>query len=100
MFCLCNPNIQQAADRLIKGLDSERARWKIDLANLYVEHEKIVGSCLISASFIAYTGAFSWDFRNTMLFEDWLKDIVEREIPVSVPFKIDKYLSTDVEVST
>lgn len=35
-----------------------------------------------------------------MVFEDWLNDIIERNIPMTLPFKLDTSLSTDVEVST
>lgn len=89
-----------AADKLITGLSSEKKRWTIDLANLRSEKTKIIGTCLLSASFLAYTGAFSWEFRKTMVFEDWLEDILEKKIPISLPFKIDGVLSNDVEVST
>lgn len=89
-----------AADKLITGLSSEKKRWTIDLAELRIEKTKIIGTCLLSASFSAYTGAFSWEFRKTMVFDDWLEDILLKNIPISLPFKIDGVLSNDVEIST
>lgn len=89
-----------AADKLITGLSSEKKRWTIDLAELRIEKTKIIGTCLLSASFLAYTGAFSWEFRKTMVFDDWLEDILLKNIPISLPFKIDGVLSNDVEIST
>lgn len=35
-----------------------------------------------------------------MVFDDWLKDIINHEIPINLPFRIDESLTTDVEVST
>lgn len=90
----------EAADKLITGLSSEKNRWKIDLANLHSEKSKIIGTCLLSSSFLAYTGAFSWEFRKVMVYEDWINDIIEKDIPISLPFKIDGVLSSDVEIST
>ncbi|XP_062558011.1 dynein axonemal heavy chain 10 isoform X2 [Armigeres subalbatus] len=89
-----------AAGKLITGLSSERDRWKIDLANLQEDNTKVVGTCLLSASFLAYTGPFSWDFRNSIVFEDWLPDVEEREIPYGKPFNILTSLSDDLEMTT
>lgn len=89
-----------ASDRLISGLNSELLRWKEDLTRLNVTKTNITGECLLCASFLAYTGAFSWEFRITMIFEDWLDDIIKRKIPIATPFNIAKNLSNDVEIST
>ncbi|CAD7085089.1 unnamed protein product [Hermetia illucens] len=88
-----------ASDQLIKGLSSEKIRWKQDLENLHIEQSQLIGKCLVSAAFLAYTGAFSWEFRKTMVFDDWLEDLKDREIPITLPFRIDQALTSDVEVS-
>ncbi|XP_055618804.1 dynein axonemal heavy chain 10 isoform X2 [Toxorhynchites rutilus septentrionalis] len=89
-----------AADKLISGLSSERDRWKVDLENLREDKTKVVGTCLLSASFLAYTGPFSWEFRNSIIFDDWLLDVDEREIPYGQPFRINSSLSSDLEMAT
>ena len=53
-----------AADKLISGLSSERDRWVIDLGKLQIERTKVIGNALLSASFLAYMGPFSWEFRK------------------------------------
>jgi dynein heavy chain, axonemal len=88
-----------AADRLVTGLMSEKMRWIEELKHLGVEKENIIGTCLLSASFLAYSGTFSWDFRKVMI-SGWLEDILKRDIPVTTPFKVDQNLSDDVEIST
>lgn len=35
-----------------------------------------------------------------MIFDDWLEDVCNREIPIRLPFRLDENLTTDVEVST
>jgi dynein heavy chain, axonemal len=86
-----------AADRLVTDLMSEKRRWIEELKRLGVEKESIVGTCLLSASFLAYCGAFSWDFRKAMI-DDWLGDIIERDIPVASPYRANQNLSDDVEI--
>lgn len=89
-----------AADKLIDGLSSENTRWKNDLADLEENMKKIVGNCLISSSFLAYTAPFSYEFRVDMLFNDWYKKLIENELPISIPFKIEIELSDDVTIAT
>lgn len=88
-----------AADMLISGLTSERNRWTDDLGKLQLERERLVGNCVLSSAFLCYTGPFNYEFRRTMVYEDWHKDIVEREIPVSTDYRIETSLTNDVEVS-
>ncbi|KAH8295402.1 hypothetical protein KR018_010894 [Drosophila ironensis] len=88
-----------ASDKLISGLSSELIRWSKEMASLGQQLIDSLGVCLISASFLAYTGAFTWEFRKTMVFDDWLEDILSLGIPMKTPFKIDGYLTTDVEIS-
>ena len=88
-----------AADCLVTGLLSEKVRWADELIRLDVDKQNIVGTCLLSAAFMAYAGTFSWDFRKTMIYDDWLVDLQEKEIPVNIPYKIDQNLSDDVEIT-
>lgn len=87
-----------AADKLISGLSSENERWGKDLEVLQDDMEKITGNCLLGASFLAYSGPFSYEFRNEM-YNDWLRSILDKELPMSKPFKLETQLSNDVEIS-
>ncbi|XP_011694340.1 PREDICTED: dynein heavy chain 10, axonemal [Wasmannia auropunctata] len=87
-----------AADKLISGLSSENERWRKDLEILQDDMEKITGNCLLGASFLAYSGPFSYEFRNEM-YSDWQRSILDKELPLSTPFKLESQLSNDVEIS-
>jgi len=88
-----------AADKLISGLYSENERWQRELHDLQEDMEKIIGNCLLSAAFFAYSGPFSYEFRNDM-YEDWKQSILEKNLPMTTPFKFETQLSNDVEIST
>uniref|UniRef100_W5K6M6 Dynein axonemal heavy chain 10 n=1 Tax=Astyanax mexicanus TaxID=7994 RepID=W5K6M6_ASTMX len=88
-----------AADKLISGLGSENQRWTEDLEELKKKRVRLLGDCLISAAFLSYEGAFNWDFRNEMVYEVWQKDVLERGIPLSQPFRIESLLTDEVEIS-
>ncbi|XP_061673976.1 dynein axonemal heavy chain 10-like [Syngnathoides biaculeatus] len=88
-----------AADKLISGLSSENVRWTHDLEELKQRRVRLLGDCLLSAAFLSYEGAFSWDFRNEMVYQTWVEDVQERSIPLSQPFKVDNLLTDEVEIS-
>lgn len=74
-------------------------RWKDDLEELKIYRIRLLGDCLLSAAFLSYVGAFSWEFRHQMLIDDWQADILEKSIPISEPFKLESMLTNDVEIS-
>uniref|UniRef100_A0A3P8UAE7 Dynein axonemal heavy chain 10 n=1 Tax=Amphiprion percula TaxID=161767 RepID=A0A3P8UAE7_AMPPE len=88
-----------AADKLISGLSSENERWTNDLDELTQRRVCLLGDCLICAAFLSYEGAFSWDFRNEMVYQAWVQDVQERGIPLSQPFKVENLLTDEVEIS-
>uniref|UniRef100_A0A8C2U8V4 Dynein axonemal heavy chain 10 n=1 Tax=Coturnix japonica TaxID=93934 RepID=A0A8C2U8V4_COTJA len=89
----------EAADKLINGLSSENERWAKELEELKVRKVKLLGDCLLCASFLSYEGAFVWEFRNEMIYQVWQEDVLSREIPVSQPFRLESLLTDEVEVS-
>jgi dynein heavy chain len=60
---------------------------------------KLLGDCLLCAAFLSYEGAFTWEFRHQMINEVWQEDILERDIPLSQPFRLENLLTDDVEIS-
>ncbi|XP_004753142.1 dynein axonemal heavy chain 10 isoform X1 [Mustela putorius furo] len=88
-----------AADKLISGLGSENIRWLNDLDELMHRRVKLLGDCLLCAAFLSYEGAFTWEFRDQMVYQVWQNDILEREIPLSQPFRLENLLTDDVEIS-
>ena len=88
-----------AADKLINGLSSENKRWLVDLQGLKDQRIRLLGDCLLCSAFLSYVGAFSWEFRTEMVYNHWKNDVVEKNIPMSNPFKLEDILTNDVEIS-
>ncbi|XP_069071115.1 dynein axonemal heavy chain 10 [Pleurodeles waltl] len=88
-----------AADKLISGLGSENIRWTNDLEELKIKRVKLLGDCLLCSSFLSYEGAFNWEFRKEMIYDEWQQDVLSREIPLSQPFRLEQLLTDDVEIS-
>jgi len=43
----------------------------------------MIGDALVSAAFVSYIGPFSYLFRNRLWKEEWIPDIVEKQIPIT-----------------
>ena len=59
------------------------------LQDIYQKKDRLVGDCLLTSSFLSYCGAFTFEFRQQLLHELWTKDVAERKLPVSEPFRYD-----------
>lgn len=88
-----------AADKLINGLSSEEVRWRRDLEELKVRRVKLLGDCVLGAAFLSYVGAFSWEYRKQMVYDEWQTWLFDREVPLSQPFRLEDVLTNDVEIS-
>jgi len=51
------------------------------------------------APFLSYVGAFSWEFRNKLVYQLWQEAILQHEIPLSQPFYVELHLTNEVEIS-
>eukprot|EP00755_Sulcionema_specki_P004827 Sspe_Gene.31109::Locus_15358_Transcript_1_1_Confidence_1.000_Length_4701::g.31109::m.31109/K10408/DNAH; dynein heavy chain, axonemal len=76
------------ADKLISGLSSEKGRWEDSLAALQQESRCLVGTMLLAAGSVAYTGPFTSQFRSKLV-EKWTEACEDMKIPVSRGFKFD-----------
>eukprot|EP00727_Mastigamoeba_balamuthi_P006867 m51a1_g2800 putative dynein heavy chain axonemal (4501) ;mRNA; f:77561-92205 len=88
-----------AAKQLISGLGTERVRWAKDMETLKYKRERVVGDCLLCASFLTYAGPFTAEFRSKMINDDFQDDIIARKIPLSFPFRLEQILADDVKLN-
>ena len=71
------------ADRLVNGLSGENKRWGEAIEAFGVAEAKLVGDVLVGSSFVSYAGPFNTKFREFLVNEKWLPDMIEREIPMT-----------------
>ena len=57
------------------------------LQELDARKERLVGDCLLTSSFLSYTGCFTYTYRHAMVYDLWQSDARTRDIPVTAPFK-------------
>lgn len=85
------------ATTLIGGLGGEKARWNEESIRLGGVYTNLTGDVLISSGMIAYLGAFTSVFRHH-LSEDWVQNCVEKNIPNSGAFSLQRVLGDPVSI--
>ena len=88
-----------SASKLITGLGSEQVRWSADMEKFKIDKLKLVGDCLTASSFLSYSGPFNFVLRQKMIFGHWKKDLEEKQIPNNEVFRLETFLTDEVEVS-
>eukprot|EP00736_Rhodelphis_marinus_P010572 Rmarinus@m.9666 len=71
------------AERLINGLADEKVRWSESIERFSVTERTMIGDVLLSSAFVSYIGAFNASFRNQLVSERWVPDLLEKEIPMT-----------------
>ena len=77
------------ANRLVTGLATENARWVQEVEKLRASEVNLIGSCAVSAAFVGYIGGFDACQRDQLWKGHWVRDLVEREIPIEGAERID-----------
>eukprot|EP00767_Chilomastix_cuspidata_P004259 gnl/Chilomastix_cuspidata/4391.p1 GENE.gnl/Chilomastix_cuspidata/4391~~gnl/Chilomastix_cuspidata/4391.p1 ORF type:complete len:5137 (+),score=567.95 gnl/Chilomastix_cuspidata/4391:1094-15412(+) len=88
-----------AAQRLLGGLGSEQKRWSEEKTELNVDLINLIGDCLVTSGFLSYAGGFTFNYRQKMIYGDWIEKLTELGIPHSESFKVEKLLTSNVEIS-
>ena len=66
---------------------------------LATDKVKLVGDCLSGSAFLSYCGAFNYELRKKMIYDHWKIDLINRGIPNKEDFRLEKFLTNDVEMS-
>jgi len=88
-----------SASQLINGLAGEQVRWTADMGILKEDKVKLVGDCLTGSAFLSYCGPFNSVLRQKMIFDTWKQDLRDKELPNKDDFRLETFLSSEVEVS-
>lgn len=62
------------------------------MENQNVLTDRMIGNCLLGASFLVYAGPFSMEYRTKIVFHDWFDNIVKLDIPIDLNFRLQNEL--------
>ena len=72
------------ANRLTGGLADENKRWGENVLTLKDERTTMIGNALLASAFVSYIGPFNYIFRARLWKDEWIPDITEKTIPITV----------------
>ncbi|CAI9733108.1 dynein heavy chain 6, axonemal-like isoform X2 [Octopus vulgaris] len=85
------------ATKLTKALADKHEKWKETVVEFDQLLGHIAGDVLISAGSVAYTGAFTNDYRHELI-TIWIEKCSEVEIPISTDFSLVNTLSNSYQI--
>eukprot|EP00657_Telonema_sp_P-1_P006475 TRINITY_DN2518_c0_g1_i1.p1 TRINITY_DN2518_c0_g1~~TRINITY_DN2518_c0_g1_i1.p1 ORF type:complete len:140 (+),score=47.17 TRINITY_DN2518_c0_g1_i1:180-599(+) len=56
-------------------------------------------SCLAGSAFVSYLGAFTFQYRESAMNDNWLPDLSSKQIPLTENFRVQTFLTDEVETS-
>eukprot|EP00924_Labyrinthula_sp_SR-Ha-C_P016847 augustus_masked-scaffold_6-processed-gene-16.9-mRNA-1 protein AED:0.16 eAED:0.16 QI:0/0/0/1/1/1/4/0/3086 len=68
---LCEKKLTRAK-QLIEGLGGEKSRWTDNVSTLEQDYVSLTGNVLVSSGILAYLGAFTADYRENIVREQWI----------------------------
>ncbi|GAB1599972.1 hypothetical protein Ahia01_000274700 [Argonauta hians] len=93
---ICSKKLARA-EQLIGGLGGEKVRWTNAAQALGELYDRITGDVLLSSGVVAYLGAFTVDYRQTII-KDWIVQCQEKNIPCSADFNLSACLGDQVKI--
>ncbi|XP_049439851.1 dynein axonemal heavy chain 11 [Epinephelus fuscoguttatus] len=73
----------ELANRLVKGLESEKERWSQAVVEYEKQQQTLCGDVLITSAFVSYMGYFTRQYRVDLLNNTWIPFL--KSLKVSVP---------------
>jgi len=92
----CSARLDRA-QKLIGGLGGEKDRWSESVAQFQLDYVNVLGDVVISSGSIAYLGAFTSTYRQTLV-EEWRRILVSLKIPHTKNTSMINTLGSAVEI--
>uniref|UniRef100_A0A8D0VJ50 AAA+ ATPase domain-containing protein n=1 Tax=Sus scrofa TaxID=9823 RepID=A0A8D0VJ50_PIG len=85
------------AGKLTAALGDEHVRWEESIQKFDEEISDIIGNVFIAAACVAYYGAFTAQYRQSLI-ECWIQDCQSLEIPINPSFSLINTLGDPYEI--
>ena len=77
---------------LLNNLSSEQERWELTSASFQDQMATLVGDCLLSSAFLAYSGFFDQKYRDALMSK-WQGRLIDVSIKFKQELSVIEYLS-------
>ncbi|TNN78389.1 Dynein heavy chain 11, axonemal [Liparis tanakae] len=82
----------ELANRLVKGLESEKKRWSQAIVEYEKQQKTLCGDVLITSAFVSYMGYFTRQYRVELLHNAWIPFLQSQKVSVPMTEGLDPIL--------
>ncbi|KAL6109087.1 dnah11 [Pungitius sinensis] len=82
----------ELANRLVKGLESEKIRWSRAIVEYEKQQKTLCGDVLITSAFVSYMGYFTRQYRAELLNNEWIPFLRSQKVSVPLTEGLDPIL--------
>ncbi|XP_034410206.1 dynein heavy chain 11, axonemal [Cyclopterus lumpus] len=82
----------ELANRLVKGLESEKKRWSKAIVEYEKQQKTLCGDVLITSAFVSYMGYFTRQYRVELLHDAWIPFLQSQKVSVPLTEGLDPIL--------
>ncbi|KAM9310019.1 dynein axonemal heavy chain 11 [Pholidichthys leucotaenia] len=82
----------ELANRLVKGLVSEKERWSLSIIELEKQQKTLCGDVLLTSAFVSYMGYFPSQYRMELFHNLWIPFLHSLEVSVPLTDGLDPVL--------
>nr|XP_040021026.1 dynein heavy chain 11, axonemal isoform X2 [Gasterosteus aculeatus aculeatus] len=82
----------ELANRLVKGLESEKIRWSRAIVEYEKQQKTLCGDVLITSAFVSYMGYFTRPYRAQLLNNEWIPFLRSQKVSVPLTEGLDPIL--------
>ncbi|XP_074510014.1 dynein axonemal heavy chain 11 [Sebastes fasciatus] len=82
----------ELANRLVKGLESEKERWSQAIVAYEKQQKTLCGDVLITSAFVSYMGYFTRQYRMELLNNAWIPFLQSQKVSVPLTDGLDPIL--------
>ncbi|KAM3873375.1 dynein axonemal heavy chain 11 [Diretmus argenteus] len=80
------------ANRLVKGLESEKERWSQAVVQYEEQQKTLFGDVLLTSAFVSYMGYFTRQYRLELLYNMWIPFLQSQKVSIPLTDGLDPVL--------
>ncbi|XP_061675536.1 dynein axonemal heavy chain 11 isoform X2 [Syngnathoides biaculeatus] len=88
----CTNQTIELANRLVRGLESEKERWAQTLIQYEKQQKTLCGDVALTSAFVSYMGYFTRKYRAELLNEKWIPFLDSQKVSVPLADGLDPIL--------
>ncbi|XP_071372237.1 dynein axonemal heavy chain 11 isoform X2 [Centroberyx affinis] len=82
----------ELANRLVKGLESEKERWSQAVVQYEEQQKTLCGDVLLTSAFVSYMGYFTRQYRMELLSNTWIPFLQSQKVSIPLTDGLDPIL--------